>query len=368
LSLLPNSRGVQTESDIIDAITIRLPELGITLLPMQFKQIKDPMEVIRTIITSRTGVYLNVDEIIDVAKLLGLKTEDEISVVEEAVAREAAVAGDIQLASDLCLGLARKGHGPAWDLCSAIARGPHLDSLDLNSRKKLLGFALCNCDEASVGELLNAWKEFDICESLDDLRVSISSKSKEGVVGKDRVEKLKDMLSWVINKVPEEEKERKKILSFGATELPWLMDLCNKGEYTEKIVPKVPCRRHNFSVKTRAINGIISWLAGNGFSPKDELVASLARSVMVPPVSEEDDMLGLLLLLNLVDPLKGVGVIEEEIKNRRDYKDMHSMMGIGMAYSSLNNARKECTYPKERRELLLHGFYEKFVSLDSGIS
>lgn len=366
MSLLPNSRSVQAESDIIDAITIRLPELGVTLLPMQFKQVKDFMEVIRTIITSRTGAYLNVDEIIDVAKLLGLKTEDEISVVEEAIAREAAVAGDIQLASDLCLGLAKKGHGPAWDLCSAIARGPQLDSLDLDSRKKLIGFALSNCDEASVGELLNAWKEFDICENLDHLRVFPSS--REDTIGKDRVEKLKEMLFWVCNEVPNEEKERKKIMSFASTELPWLMDLCNKGEYTEKNIPKVPYRRHYFSVKTRAINVIISWLAGNGFSPKDELVASLARSVMDPPVSEEDDMLALLLLLNLVDPLGGVAVIEEEIKNRRDYKEVHSMMGVGMAYSSLNNARKECASPKERRELLLHGFYEKLVSLDSGIN
>ncbi|KAJ4775020.1 neuroblastoma-amplified sequence protein [Rhynchospora pubera] len=365
LSLLPNNPNVQAESDIIDAITIRLPELGVTLLPMQFKQIKDPMEVIRTIITSRTGAYLNVDEIIDVAKLLGLKTEDEILVVEEAIAREAAVAGDIQLASDLCLSLAKKGHGPAWDLCAAIARGPQLDNLDFDSRKKLLGFALSNCDEASVGELLNAWKEFDICDNLDHLKVSRSSKSREGTIGKDRVEKQKAMLSWVCNEVPNDEKQRKKILSFASNELPWLMELCNKGEYTEKNVPKFPCRRHYFSIKTRAINAIISWLAENCFSPKDELVASLARSVMGPPVSEEDDMLSLLLLLNLVDPLGGVGVIEEEIKNRRDYKEVHSMMGIGLAYSSLNNARKECASPDQRRELLLHGFYEKFVSLDS---
>ncbi|OMO89845.1 hypothetical protein COLO4_19568 [Corchorus olitorius] len=42
------------------------------------------MEIIKMPITSQAGAYLHVDEVIEVAKLLGLNSLDEISVVEEA--------------------------------------------------------------------------------------------------------------------------------------------------------------------------------------------------------------------------------------------------------------------------------------------
>ncbi|GJZ78464.1 MAG2-interacting protein 2 [Tanacetum coccineum] len=172
LNILPSSRNVMIESDIIDALTVKLPRLGVNILPMQFKQIKDPMEIIKLAITSQVGAYLNVDELIEIAKLLGLNSQDEISSVQEAIAREAAVAGDLQLAFDLCLIMAKKGHGPVWDLCTALARGPALENMDINSRKQLLGFALSHCDKDSIGELLHAWKDLDMisqCEKLSTL-------------------------------------------------------------------------------------------------------------------------------------------------------------------------------------------------------
>ncbi|KAK1388373.1 hypothetical protein POM88_016551 [Heracleum sosnowskyi] len=109
--ILPNSRNVRVEANIIDAITIKLPNLGVNLLSMQFRQIKDPMEIIKLAITSQGGAYLNVEELVEVAKLLGLSSQDDISAVQEAIAREAAIAGDLQLSFALCLSLAKKGHG-----------------------------------------------------------------------------------------------------------------------------------------------------------------------------------------------------------------------------------------------------------------
>ncbi|KAL7183537.1 hypothetical protein ACSBR2_025855 [Camellia fascicularis] len=169
LNLFPSSRSVRAEADIIDALTVKLPNLGITLLPVQFRQIKDPMEIIKLAITSQAGAYLNVDELIEIAKLLGLSSQDDMAIVKEAIAREAAVAGDLQLAFDLCLVLAKKGHGSIWDLCVAMARGPDLENMDISSRKQLLGFALSYCDDESIGELLHAWKDLDLqgkCETL----------------------------------------------------------------------------------------------------------------------------------------------------------------------------------------------------------
>ena len=106
-------------------------------------------------ITSETGAYLHVDELIEIAKLLGLSSPDNISSVQEAIAREAAVAGDLQLALDLCLVLAKKGHGHIWDLSAAIARGPALGcvcfSLNFLNSSSLLCIGLSH----SIAELNN---------------------------------------------------------------------------------------------------------------------------------------------------------------------------------------------------------------------
>ncbi|KAF9622426.1 hypothetical protein IFM89_031229 [Coptis chinensis] len=157
-------KNVTAEADIVDMLTIKLPNLGVTLLPMQFRQIRDPMEIINMVIASQAGVYFIVDELIDIGKVLGLSSPDDIAAVQEAVAREA-----VHLAFNQCLVLAKKGHRPIWDLFAAIARGPVLDNVDISSRKQLLSFALIHCDEESIGELLRAWKDLDIqsqCESL----------------------------------------------------------------------------------------------------------------------------------------------------------------------------------------------------------
>lgn len=412
LSLFPNSQIVKAEADIIDALTIRLPNLGVTLLPMQFRQIRNPMEIINMVISSQTGAYLNVEELIEIAKLLGLSSQDDIAAVEESVAREAAIAGDLQLAFDLCLILTKKGHGPIWDLCAAIARGPHLDNMDTNSRKQLLGFALSHCDEESVGELLNAWKEVDMRLQLEQLMTATgtnppnfsvqgssiislpvnsiqdifnirdSSQSvqldpciERGDADEVHFNSIKQMLSKVGMDTPNEDgitwdsllRENKRVLSFAALELPWLLELCDKGEYHKKIIPgaKTPFRKHNISIQMQVLVSILYWLASNGIVPSDDLIASLAKSVMEPPITEADDVLGCLFLLNLMDAFHGVKIIEEQLKMREVYQEIYSIMNVGMTYSSLNNFQKESSSPNQRRKLLLKKFHEKHASFSS---
>ncbi|XP_072965166.1 MAG2-interacting protein 2 isoform X1 [Typha angustifolia] len=412
LSLFPNSSAVQAESDIIDALTIRLPAFGVTILPMQFRQIRNPMEIINMVITSQSGAYLIIEELIEIAKLLGLKSEDDIAAVEEAVAREAAVAGDLQLAFDLCLVLVKKDHGAIWDLCAAIARGPHLDNMETSARKQLIGFALSHCDEESIGELLNAWKEVDIRDHFEKLMTSTGmsppnfsvqgssiislpthsvqdifdlrdssellrhgSYNKSGKNVQNHFSIVKELLSKIATDLPTENediwesflRENKKILSFAALELPWLLELCENREYGKKNIAteKIPSRRYCISERLQATVGILYWLAVNGIAPKDDLIISLAKSIMESPVTEEDDVLGCSFLLNLMDPFHGVEIIEEELKRREVYQEIYSIMNVGMGYSSLNNAQKGCSTPDQRRNLLLHKFHEKLASYSS---
>lgn len=401
LNLLPNSKNVQVETDIIDALTVRLPSLGVTILPVQFRQVKDPMEIIRMVITSQTGAYLHFEEIIDVAKLLGLRSEEEIAAVEEAIAREAVVNGDLQLAFDLCLNLIKKGHGEVWDLCSAIARGPQLDNLDTSTREKLLGFSLSHCDGESVGELLNAWKELDVHGKFEQLMVSTGTnppnffldgstytplpvQSVQDILDlredishdRDHVGIAKEMLSKVCMDLTNDDTyswestfaENRKLLSFSALELPWLLKLSNGEVYDgneHSSETNHSIRRYRFSSKTEATNSILYWLGVNSFAPSDDLIMFLAKSVMEPPVGEDDYVLSCSILLNLMDPFNGVKTIEEELKNRECYQEISSIMNVGMIYSSLNSSKKECSTPEQRRNLLLHKFHEKFTSIDS---
>ncbi|TVU51498.1 hypothetical protein EJB05_02930 [Eragrostis curvula] len=403
LNLLPNSKNVQAETDIIDALTVRLPYLGVTILPVQFRQVKDPMEIIRMVITSQTGAYLHFEEIIDVAKLLGLRSEEEIAAVEEAVAREAVVNGDLQLAFDICLNLTKKGHGAVWDLCAAIARGPPLDNLDTGTRQKLLGFSLSHCDEESVGELLNAWKDLDVHDKFEQLMISTDTNPPNFLIDgssvttlpmqsvqdildlrddsshdrdKNHVETVREMLSKVCIDLSNEDThtweamlaENRKFLTFSALELPWLLKLSNNEEQdgeTQASRTDDPTRKLRFSTKVEATISIIYWLAINGFSPNDNIITILAKSIMEHPVDGEGDVLGCSVLLNLVDPFNGVKIIEEELRTRECYLEINSLMNIGMLYSSLNNSKKECSTPEQRRKLLLHKFHEKFTSVDS---
>lgn len=406
LKLCPNSANVKAEADIIDALTVKLPNLGVTLLPMEFRQIKDPMEIIKMAITSQTGAYLHVDELIEVAKLLGLNSPEDISALEEAIAREAAVAGDLQLAFDLCLVLAKKGHGLIWDLCAAIARGPALENMDISSRKHLLGFALSHCDDESIGELLHAWKDLDMqgqCETLMMLtgtnspKFSVQGSSTisravhsiqdivhltdhfelaQGVSGDDRdvhFDNIKNVLSAFAKSLPIENgnnlecvlRENGKLLSFAALQLPWLHELSRKEEHGKKSIPDLIPGKLYVSVRTQAVVTILSWLARNGFAPRDDLVASLVKSIIEPPVTEEEDIMGCSFLLNLADAVTGVEVIEEQLKTREDYEEIYSIMNVGMMYSFLHNSRLECEGPSRRREMLLRKFMEKHTPLPS---
>eukprot|EP01018_Ginkgo_biloba_P007103 Gb_24496 [translate_table: standard] len=403
LDLFPNSKQVKAEADVIDAITVKLPRLGVTLLPMQFRQMRDPMEIIKMAIMSQTGAYLKVEELIEVARLLGLTSSDDIAVVEAAIAREAGATGDLQLAVDLCLILARKDHGSVWDLCAALGRGPDLDKMDLQSRKELLGFALSHCDEESVGELLHAWKEFDLASQCENIGMTLGKKvptlsDQEALVasfpiknieeimdliessqmgqslhgGQDEEEVfriLKNVLSNVTMKFSRNEvfdwgallKENKRFMAFATLQLPWLLELNmttsdDANRMADIRLPKFA--KECCSANACAAAAILYWLACNNTPPRDNLILGLAKTAIEKPVTQEDDVLGCSYLLNLSDPHVGVEVIEEEIRTRKKYQEVHSAMKIGLIYSSLQGSVSEYETPKQRRDLLHKKFQE----------
>ncbi|CAA0814472.1 MAG2-interacting protein 2, partial [Striga hermonthica] len=392
LSIFPSSRNVRAEADIIDAVTVRLPNLGVNLLPMAFRQIKDPMEIIKLAVTSQGGAYLNVDEIIEIAKLLGLSSQEDLSTVQEAIAREAAFAGDVQLAFDLCLVLAKKGHGSIWDLCTALARSQAIESMDLKSQKLLLGFALSHCDEESIGEILQEWEDVDMQEQCETMIVltgreppefseqsSLNSGEFSGRINvkfddhEPQVEMAKSVLSHVAKNLSSENeyeresllKENRKVLPFAASQLPWLLELSESEEFGKRLPSGSAPAIQYVSIKAQSVMSILSWLTRSGFVPTDDMIVSLAKSIMEPPVSDEEDFIGCSVLLNLVDAFHGAEIIEQQLKTRDNYREFSSLMNVGMIYSLLHSYGTECEDPAQRRELLLNKLQEKHRLLSS---
>ncbi|KAL0299713.1 UNVERIFIED_CONTAM: MAG2-interacting protein 2, partial [Sesamum radiatum] len=361
-----NLQKCQVEADIIDAITVRLPSLGVNLLPMAFRQIKDPMEIIKLAITSQSGAYLNVEELIEIAKLLGLSSQEDISTVQEAIAREAAYAGDVQLAFDLCLVLAKKGHGSVWDLCAALARSQALENMHSKSQKLLLGFALSHCDEESLPAEFSEQNSSNPGEFSG--RIGFNSEDQEP-----QVTKAKSLLSLVAQNLASVNgydwgtllNENGKVVSFAASQLPWLLKLSEDADFGKRLTSGSVSRIQHVSIRTRAVMTILSWLTRSSFTPRDDLIASLAKSIMEPPVSDGEDILGCSVLLNLVDAFHGAEIIEEQLKITENYREFSSLMNMGMLYSLLHSYGIECKNPAQRRELLLSKFQEKHKTQSS---
>ncbi|CAN0915526.1 MAG2-interacting protein 2, partial [Linum grandiflorum] len=268
-------------------------------------------------------------------------------------------------------------HGPIWDLCAAIARGPAHEDMDIRSRKQLIGFALSHCDEESIMELLHAWKDLDMqgqCESLFNLygtnsfdgvpeAAEISSGDPESHLRNTRntlllvakhclAEEAADLESFL--------KDNGRLFSFAASQLPWLLELSVNAEYRKNKTSGFATGKEFMSIRTQALVTILSW-----FSPRDSVIASMAKSVLESPVTEEEDVLGCSFLLNLVDAFSGVEIIEEQLQLRENYNEICSIMNVGMTYSSLHTFGVECNEPAQRKELLRRKFNEKHAPLSS---
>jgi hypothetical protein len=200
----------------------------------------------------------------------------------------------------------------------------------------------------------------------------------EGVGGDDQevqFDSIKNVFSAVAKSLPIENgnnwesglRENGKFLSFAALQLPWLLELSRKAEHGKKLIPGLIPGKQYVSIRTQAVVTILSWLATNGFAPRDDVIASLAKLIIETPATEEEDIVGCSFLLNLVDAFTGVEVIEEQLRTREDYQEICSIMNVGMMYSLLHNSGLECEGPSKRRELLLRKFKEKHTPPSSGI-
>eukprot|EP00850_Spirogloea_muscicola_P021255 SM000242S08491 [mRNA] locus=s242:167977:175287:- [translate_table: standard] len=168
LALLPESEAVKAESLLVHALMEELPARGVTLLPVQFRQLRTPLDTIAMVLAASPDNYRDPDGLVALAAHLGLTSKEDQMQVMNIIARHAAAQGDDAQATELCLRLVEQGYAAIWDLAAALARAP-LDEIgsdtSLTARKRLLGFALAHCGDDDVGSLLAAWQEADLALS-----------------------------------------------------------------------------------------------------------------------------------------------------------------------------------------------------------
>jgi hypothetical protein len=280
------------------------------------------------------------------------------------IAREAAASGKISLALALCLQLMKRGHGPIWDLCSALARGPEVEGITLQLRKELLGFALSYCDEVSVWQLLNTWKQFDLLKRCIEVKDSASlAGSMDASDAKipwddDKVETMQEENKFLCKVVREHSqdakdetfllRERKKILPSLRSRMPWLLQAAGM-DLTDHLTWKM----HD-ALTLKSVSTILLGLAHTNLIPRDELVCYLAQAAMLDISKDNISLVGCGYLLNIVDDQKAIELLEKEFENRRDLEETCKVMNLGLMYGSLQHTLKNPRQSaRHRREKLL---------------
>ncbi|KAG0610271.1 hypothetical protein M758_7G052400 [Ceratodon purpureus] len=369
LALLSRNLAVTAEEEIIEAVTVKLPMLGVSLLPLEFRQVEDKMDVVRMALSARSDAYLNLPEIMEVAMLLGLKSPSDIARVEAAIAREAAGAGDFALAQDLCLGLVKKNHGEIWDLCAALARGSQIEGVDSTARTQLLGFALSYCDEESIEQLLAEWKDANMVQACERLGLSTTAATdKEGMsttltsgqhkIGHEEGD-FHEALSTVI--VSDEHSpdtprtEPRKYAIFARHQLPLLLELSSndnsRGTDSNDVISHELARECS-KPSAIAVSLLIHGIANYGLVWSDHLIVNLAQEA-IRSLSNHSDKVGCGYLMNLKDAHMGAEVLEQEVSRRDEYEDSVKILHIAQLYAAVQDASASSIVPSERREILL---------------
>jgi hypothetical protein len=369
LALLSRNLAVTAEENTIEAVTVKLPMLGVSLLPLEFRQVKDSMDVVRMALSARQDAYLNLPEIMEVAMLLGLNSPGDIARVEAAIAREAAGAGDFALAEDLCLGLVKKNHGEIWDLCAALARGSQTEGIDPAARTQLLGFALSYCDEESIGQLLAEWRDANMVEECQKLGLPVAAANdQEGMSstltnGQHKTGHVEGDFYEVLSSVTVSDEhspdtpriEHKKYATFARHQLPRLLELSSNDnlrgvETIDNISHELAseCSKPSLIATSLLVHGITNY----GLVWSDHLVVNLALEAL-RSISNHSDIVGCGYLMNLKDAQMGAEVLEQEVGRHDEYEDSVKILHMAQLYAAVQDASTSSSLPSERREILL---------------
>lgn len=119
-------------------------------------QVTDRLDIVRSVLDKRAAPELPHGALMRLARLLGLTSAADIAKVHTMMAQSVLdyphrTPEDVVVAAEMCVGLVRQGHVPAWRVCASLAHTDPASLLDPAVRQEMLGFALAHCDGAPPG-------------------------------------------------------------------------------------------------------------------------------------------------------------------------------------------------------------------------
>mmetsp|Transcript_20857 Transcript_20857/g.69636 ORF Transcript_20857/g.69636 Transcript_20857/m.69636 type:complete len:2210 (-) Transcript_20857:31-6660(-) len=160
---------VKKELELIEAVEI-LDELKLEPLPVQIRKHKDPVAIVRRLITEAPGVLVNGEEILRFGVLLGLSSKEAQLEIMEMISR----ASVDQVKQNTSLSKVEKssflenavryihllveaGKASAWDLCVSLVETEDT-VMDGEVKSKLLAFAMAHCKAESFAGIMEKWR------------------------------------------------------------------------------------------------------------------------------------------------------------------------------------------------------------------
>jgi hypothetical protein len=140
-------------------------------LPLQVRQCEDKMLILREVLEGQ-DVYANVETVVDLFDILGLRSKEDRLRVQAEMAQFAFQTGDMRIACDQTLSLIDAGYGGAWSLGHTIGKMWNSDTVEMNQPSSitscdnalsLLGFAVHHCPSEALPKVLSDWRK---CEEL----------------------------------------------------------------------------------------------------------------------------------------------------------------------------------------------------------
>ena len=209
----------------------RLSVLGVQLIPYQLRIAKSHLAFLSLLLEQNPAAYKEEEEVLDIARLLSISTEEEEGEVRLALLNAALHDGEVDRAYQVAIELLEKNRWRGgWKGGVAVERALRGVKGKKAARRRLISHAVWACEVSEMDEVLDEWRN-----------VSFRTEDVDGYVT--RWKKAEIQWSEEHNKAAEESKSMQDIdgssdvVPIGKGELDNLLDSAMESDHTAPVLP-----------------------------------------------------------------------------------------------------------------------------------
>ncbi|XP_059489880.1 NBAS subunit of NRZ tethering complex-like [Neocloeon triangulifer] len=169
---------IKEELDLIASLQI-LKDFGVSILPIQVRLTSNKLKLLRDCLRAKATSYRSSQRLLQLASFLRICKDDsrarEASVLN-LIAEAALNACDYTCCADICQKMMDRCHTSGWEIARKLAECA--DFHDIAVKRRLLAFALMNCEPVAMQELINQSHKLE----MQMLHERIGSKMADGAM------------------------------------------------------------------------------------------------------------------------------------------------------------------------------------------